>query len=296
MPKPPPHPHAARLLHPEVIAKVRATITGSFPKHLRDDVEQGTMLRLLLLQELPPDHDGLLGMTVVMTKRELIDQLRRQRVHDRHAPVDADLLEEVQAIQEPATGFARAELAQFMARVEEQLAAGNYRPEVKEALRLVLAKEASYTEAADAHAVPVSTLKSAMARLRRDMIKRWPAYTAAAVMVGAVLAVLFLPPGHGSSSGGDIGPDQPPPAGSFEKDADTDYGWMTPKELREHARAACNDVEIDLCEHYLDLAKKKDPDGEFDPGVKDLRDAIARARWKPSYLWPEAGGGGDENR
>jgi DNA-directed RNA polymerase specialized sigma24 family protein len=281
MSKAPTHPHAARLSKPEVIAKIRSVIPRRIQSHDRDDIVQGAMIRLLMLPELPETDDGLLGMAVVMTKRELIDSLRRQARAARRE-VDADELAEVLEIPEPATGLAKQVVAGFLEYVEKQVAAGDVEPDIAEAARMLAAGH-SYAEIAEAKGTKATTLKSRM----RKIFTQYAAVAGAALVV---LVVLLWPPRPSPTEDRtNIGYEPPPPpVFSAPTEGNPEDVDMPPKLWREFAHEACNMVDYARCERYLDRAKKLDPDGELDPGVQRMRDEIHKNRFG-HFVEPEAG-------
>jgi DNA-directed RNA polymerase specialized sigma24 family protein len=262
------HPHAARLAHPEVMAKVKSLLPARIQVADRDEVLQKTFLRMLLLPELPPTHDGLLGMCVVMTNRVLVDELRRGgRARRRHA--DADAIEEAGGIAEPSTGLAAEKLSDVLEYVERRVRKGDYPEIVLEAVRLLLEGH-SYDATAEKVGVPPGTLRSTMSRVWVDVRKHWPTASAIAAVVGAVLFALFATPRPEPEIGA---PPEPPPSSTARPDAGPEP-QMPPETWRDAARAACNENGFELCEHDLDQAKALDPDGEFRPEVQRMREEI----------------------
>jgi len=281
-----PHPHSARLSDPAVVAKIRSVIGRRVQAADRDDVEQAAVLRMFMLPELPPDDDGLLGMVVVMTKRALCDHFRKV-ARARGREVDAQEMEEVLGIPESPTGMARERVEEVIAFVDEHAERGEYPATVVAGMRLILQ---GYTqdEAAEKLGQKPGTFRSNMSRVLADVRKRWPAYV---IGVMAVLLAIFLPrrpsPTEDRTTIGYEPP--PPPVFSAPVEGNPEEVDMPPKLWREFAYQACN-VEIDYarCERYLDKAKKLDPDGEFLPEVKRMRDDIHRHRFG-YMIEPEAG-------
>ena len=276
------HPHAARLSKPEVIAKIRSVIPRRIQSQDRDDVVQGAMMRLLVLPELPDTDDGLLGMAVVMAKRELVDFLRRQaRAAKRE--IDADDLAEVLAIPEPSTGLAKQVVTELLGYVDEQVAAGHVEPDIAEAARMLAAGH-SYAEIAVAKGTKATTLKSQM----RKIFTQYAAIAAAALVVLAVLVWPRRPSPTEDRRTIGYEPEPPPPVSSAPVEGNPEDVDMPPKQWREFAHEACGEVDYPRCERYLDRAKKLDPDGELDPDVQRMRDAIHTHRFG-YMIEPEAG-------
>ena len=48
-----PHPHAERLAHPDVMAKIRSVIPRRLQAADQDDIAQGALIRLFVLDVLP---------------------------------------------------------------------------------------------------------------------------------------------------------------------------------------------------------------------------------------------------
>lgn len=124
-----------------------------------DDLVQATVLRALDRAYLFADGTNLRGWLMTI--------LHNQRVNDvrstvrRPAPLDPDHLDDVPAVDDPATGLVVRDVARALARLPA---------EQRRALRLVGLLGATYDAAARAEGVPVGTIRSRLSRGRSTLV------------------------------------------------------------------------------------------------------------------------------
>jgi RNA polymerase sigma factor (sigma-70 family) len=290
-----PHPYAKRLAHPDVRAKILATIGTRVKKEDVADVLQQVFVRLLLSKALPEQHDELLAYAVVATRHTLIDHHRARRRgearHDDGAEVDAI------AVDGPPEAVLREELRQALALVKQEVDAGHIPADVLRWSEGLAAGKTINEIAAEEGRSP-SSIKLGLKRARDHLRKKWPAYA----VIGGAFAVLLVilhqsepaivshPPPRSTESAPEpttapVVPSTPPqvqpaptPVQSAPPRPPSRQQKAAAQSAREAAAFACSDSSFEACEKDLDRAKELDPSSEDRPDVKRMREAIQKAQ------------------
>jgi DNA-directed RNA polymerase specialized sigma24 family protein len=258
----------ARLADPDLLAKMRAAVPRDMQKADADDVVQGVFERLLLMESLPADKDGLIGLSITMVKHREIDVFRsRNRRAGRE--IDDVLLGESVAEPEVPRDELDEHLQLLIHAADQEVLKGRLPPKASELARM-LAQGMSPAEIAAATGRPVGTVKSDTSRLKAHLARYW--YLYAAGMVLLVVAGLVRKR-TAFDIGRDITGETPPPASSTQPQLlySADHYIGT-------AADACADQFWDDCEKNLDLAKQVDPLSEQRPQVVAMREQIAQTK------------------
>jgi len=280
------HPASARLANPAVRRKMLEVLGRQLSESDADDVVQATFLALcLLIDELPPTDDALLGLVVVITRHKLVDFFRHRLVHDGRRE-EVEEIDELSVETHAPSPETRADWNKMLALVEAQIAAGNVPPE---ALRWagMLAKGMTVAEIAKADGVSESRVKMVLVRAREVLGPHWKALGGGAIgVILIILGAIYIPrPEPAPTALPDNTEMGRTRATSSAAASTTPPPHESPTMLRDLARDECAALDYSTCAMDLDRAKELDPDGEKLPEViamrKVLHDVMNDQRKKP---------------
>jgi DNA-directed RNA polymerase specialized sigma24 family protein len=272
MPEPVSPERTRRLADPALHAKVRSVLPRNLQPADGDDVVQKVFIRLLLIAELPPTPERLMGLAIVVTKRVAVDHFRRVGVK-KGREVDVEEHVDVLGASEPEVSIDEGEqLRLALQHVEERVAEGDL-PANMLVIARMLAEGKSDEEIAAVTGQTKAAVKMAKSRLRKHLRQYWVAYLAGASLAIVLLVFAVRRPSGACDIGRDLTGETPAPATSTQPQllysADHYIGM---------AQDACDDQFWDDCEKNLDYAKQVDPLSEQRPQVVEMREKIAKVR------------------
>jgi RNA polymerase sigma factor (sigma-70 family) len=267
------HPNAKRVASPAVRAKMLATLGKKLQRADAEEVMQRAYVRLLtLVDRLPEDDDGLLGLVVVVVRGQMVDHFRRDAVHQaRHA--DGDEADAAPEVPDRTSLQQQEEYRRLYEFAKNEEVAGRVDPDcLRWAERL--ARGDTYADIARDEGIPEATIRKRMERFRKHMASRWRLYSGLAGVVVCVIFFVVRPkPEPPIARTHDV--DTAPSAASSAPA--TEWPAQHAERLRREARAACDLDDWDVCGAKLDEARDLDVDSEARRDVVQMRDEIARA-------------------
>jgi DNA-directed RNA polymerase specialized sigma24 family protein len=277
-----------RLADRELLDKVRAFIPPRLQKSDADDVTQTVFLRLLLIEELPPTKERLVGLAVNITRHAAIDLLRRKGTAMGRAQDVDELVDMLAPTEEKPTVDEEEQIRLGLQHMREKRDRGEIPERMLQTAEL-LAQGKDYAEIAKLQGRSVAAVQMDASRIRTHLRKYWQTYAAVAGL-GAFIVLFWV---VWRRPDGSIGPDvngMNRPAASTAPAPTTiddhDSTWF-----RGDANLMCSDRLWDQCEQDLDNAKKLDPKSEELPDVKQWRQDIRDGRAQDQRNLQQQNGG-----
>ncbi|MGH7297380.1 MAG: RNA polymerase sigma factor [Polyangiaceae bacterium] len=266
------HPGARRISARAVRAKMIEVCGDKLQPTDRDEVMQQTYMRLFrLVDRLPEEEDGLLGLTVVIVVGEIKRHFRKASVRDaRHA--DEDVLTSDDGPEDELTPEKRAVFRQLFEFAQQQgIDDERHRDCLRWAERLARGDE--YADIARDEGIPEATVRKRMERFRKHMREQWKIYTGVAgAVLGILLFLLLRKPRPEIVATPEPPFSAPPPS--------TAVAVETPDQraarLRGEAQKLCDGKDWNGCAAKLNAARELDSNSEYLSAVVRMRAAIAK--------------------